>query len=121
MSQKKSNILFTLKLVGLSYVLTGIFILIFTLIVYKNYMADEKIIIGVLAIYTISNAISGFIAGRIKQHKKYIWGAITGITYFIVLILISFIVTKEFLGNTNMIMPAFLATVCGGTIGGMLS
>ena len=72
MNTKKDNIFFILKLTILSYALTAIFLLIFTLIVYKMMLPDSKITIGIIVIYTLSNLISGFIAGKVKQNKKFV-------------------------------------------------
>lgn len=121
MAEKKSNILLIIKLVAVSYALTAILILLFTFIVYKTLMNDDKIVVGILVIYTLSNLIAGFIAGKVKKQKKFVWGLIAGATYFIILILLSFIATREFIGNQSMLIPALLATVGGGMIGGMLS
>ncbi len=121
MNANKNNIFFILKLTILSYALTAIFILIFTLIVYKMLLPDNKITIGIIIIYTLSNLISGFVAGKIKGSKKFIWGILVGCTYFIVLIIVSSIISKEFFSNQAMILPALLSSLGGGMVGGMLS
>ncbi len=120
-TSKIKNLLFILKLTCLSFLLTAVFLLILTFIVYKTYMNDKNIAIGIIIIYALTNIICGFIAGKIKKNKKYLWGAIIGISYLVLLSLISLIVTKEFLGNNGMWLPATLATILGGTFGGMIS
>lgn len=118
---KSNNLFFIVKLTGIAYLLTAIFLFIFTLAVYKTYMSDKNITIGIIVIYALSNVICGFIAGKVKQSKKFLWGALVGVSYLLVLIVISLIVTKEFLGNSSILLPATLSIIFGGTVGGMIS
>lgn len=118
---KSNNLFFIVKLTGIAYLLTAIFLFIFTLAVYKTYMSDKNITIGIIVIYALSNVICGFIAGKVKQSKKFLWGALVGVSYLLVLIVISLIVTKEFLGNSSILLPATLSIIIGGTVGGMIS
>lgn len=117
----KKNVLFYAKLMCLSYILTALLVLIFSFIVYKNYMSDSKIRIGIIVIYALVNILSGFISGKIKKNKKYLWGFISGITYIVVLAILSFLVTGEFMSNTPILIPSTLACILGGTFGGMIS
>ena len=118
---KSNNLFFIVKLTGIAYLLTAIFLFIFTLAVYKTYMSDKNITIGIIVIYALSNVICDFIAGKVKQSKKFLWGALVGVSYLLVLIVISLIVTKEFLGNSSILLPATLSIIIGGTVGGMIS
>lgn len=118
---KSNNLFFIVKLTGIAYLLTAIFLFIFTLAVYKTYMSDKNITIGIIVIYALSNAICGFIAGKVKQSKKFLWGALVSVSYLLVLIVISLIVTKEFMGNSSILLPATLSIIIGGTVGGMIS
>ena len=118
---KSNNLFFIVKLTGIAYLLTAIFLFIFTLAVYKTYMSDKNITIGIIVIYALSNVICGFIAGKVKQSKKFLWGALVGVSYLLVLIVISLIVTKEFPGNSSILLPATLSIIIGGTVGGMIS
>ena len=61
------------KSVTLAYIITLISLLVFALIVYKTYMSDGGIEIGIIVIYCISNLVSGFIIGKIQKNKKFLW------------------------------------------------
>ncbi len=117
----KRNLLQIVKVVIIDIIITIIAVLLLSFLTYKFRFGDSTLRIGIVVVYAISNFAGGFIVGKIKENKKYIWGALTGIVYFIVLSIVSVIVTGELYGNENMAVFAFVASVIGGTIGGMLS
>lgn len=84
-------------------------------------LPDNKITIGIIVIYCLSTLISGFIAGKVKKSKKFLWGLLIGCTYFIILAILSFIISKELFSNEDMILPALISSAGGGMLGGMLS
>ncbi len=117
----KDYILHIIKVVIVDVIITFIGVLLLSYLLYKFRFGDDILRTGIVIVYVISNFVGGFIIGRIKETKKYIWGAVTGVIYFIALALISALVTGELFGNGNMAMMAFMASVIGGMIGGMVS
>ncbi|MBP3338206.1 MAG: TIGR04086 family membrane protein [Lachnospiraceae bacterium] len=117
----KRSLFQIVKVIVCSVVITMLGVLLLSLLAYKFRMSDKAIKIGIIVIYTMANIVAGFIIGKIKETRKFLWGAITGLVYFIVLTLISVIGTGELYGNGSMAIIAFLSSVIGGTIGGMVS
>ena len=92
-------VMWVLKSLLASYIVTGLLLLLLTFLVYQ-FKLDEQIVIGgIVAVYVVSTFLGGFIIGKLTKVKKYIWGIVIGILYFVLLFLISYGVYREF--NTN--------------------
>lgn len=120
-NKKMEKIMWVLKSLLASYIVTGLLLLGLTFLLYK-FELDEQIVVGsIVAIYVISTLLGGFIIGKLVKVKKYIWGMGIGAAYFVLLLLISYGVYREF--NTNGLNAITTAALCigGGTLGGMLS
>lgn len=117
----KDNLLRIAKIIVIDVLITIVGVLLLSFLTYKFRFGDNIIKIGIVIFYALSNFIGGFIIGKIKENKKYIWGALTGVVYFCVLLILSVLVTGELFGNGNMAVIAFASSVIAGTIGGMLS
>lgn len=119
--KKDSKILLVLQTLMITYVVTGILLLILTLILYKFKISESQIGIGVIAIYIIANVLGGFLIGRIKKEKRFLWGLIIGLSYFVILSLVSFIVNRSFYDDAGSTVTALLICTFGGMFGGMVS
>ena len=119
--KKNEKIANVLKCLLVSYVVTGVFIVLLAFLLYK-FGAGEKIVhIGIIVIYIVSTFLGGFLLGKNMRVKKYLWGLLLGMAYFVVLFMVSLVVNKG-LQNTagDFILTMIL---CGGSgmLGGMLS
>ena len=76
---------------------------------------------GIIVIYVLSTFVGGFILGKLKRVKKFLWGLIMGVLYFVLLFLISFVVYRSFDGNGTNVMTTLLLCAGGGMLGGMLA
>lgn len=104
-----------------SYIVTGILLLILTLLVYKFDWDEQMVTGGIIAIYVLSTFVGGFILGKLKRVRKFLWGLIIGVLYFALLFLISFGVYRSFDGNGTSIITTLLLCAGGGMLGGMLA
>ena len=87
---------------GVAWLLTGILLLIFSLVLYRFSPGTGVISLGILLIYFLSNTVAGYIAGKGVLGKHYLAGIISGITYFVFLLVLSLLVNhtlKDFSGN----------------------
>lgn len=116
-----NNIIRVLKALIVSYVVTGLLLLVLTFILYKFKLNNTQIFVGVVIIYLVSNLLGGYIIGRITKEKKFVWGVIIGLTYFIVLSIVSFIATRSFYGSGVNAIIALISSTIGGMVGGMIS
>lgn len=109
------------KTVTVTVIVTILLLLILTLLLYKLKFSDNIVLIGIGIIYFVSNLAGGFIIGKVKEQKRFIWGMAVGITYFVVLCIVSFLVTQNFFQNGMSPAVAFLCCLLGGAVGGMIS
>lgn len=119
--KKGEKVMWMLKSLLASYIVTGLLLLGLTFLVYKFELDEQLVVGGIVAIYVISTFIGGYIIGKLTRVRKFIWGMIIGAIYFALLFLISYGVYREF--NTNGLSAITTAILCigGGTLGGMLS
>ncbi len=117
----KNNIFRIIKTLVCTYITTLILLLLMTLLFYKLQINNEKMMIGVYITYVLSTFIGGFIFGKIAGRKKYLFGMLVGVVYFLILVLISAIVLKGTNLFTADFLYALLACVGGGMLGGMIS
>ena len=117
----KRNILQVLKATIAVALVTVIMLLILAFMLFKLNLSDGFIMIGVYIIYVVSCLVGGLIIGKVRGEKKYLWGMIVGLTFFITLSIISLIVTGEFYGSGSKALGALAACVLGGALGGMFA
>lgn len=119
--RRGEKIMWMLKSLLASYIVTGLLLLGLTFLVYKFELDEQVVVAGIVAIYVVSTFMGGYIIGKLTVVKKIAWGMIVGAVYFVLLFLISYGVYREF--NTNGISALTTAILCigGGTLGGMLS
>ena len=122
--QKKGigkKVMWMLKSLLASYIMTGILLLILTLLVYKFELDEQTVVGGIVAIYAIATFVGGFIIGKITEVRKFLWGMAIGAIYVMLLFLISYGVYREFNTNGLNTMLSVMLCVGGGTLGGMLA
>ena len=116
-----TKVMWILKSLLASYIVTGILLLGLTFLVYR-FEWDEQIVIGILvSVYVISTFTGGLILGKLMKNKKYLWGLFVGGVYFLLLTLISYGVYRDFSTNGLNVMTTLLLCVGGGMLGGMVA
>lgn len=119
--KKNEKVACVLKCLLVSYILTGILLLILAFLLYKFSLPKQVIGIGVIIIYLVSSFLGGLLLGKNMKVKKYLWGLGLGMGYFIILLILSLIANGGFQNiSENLLLTMVL---CGGSgmLGGMLS
>ena len=117
----KSKPLSLLRSLLLSYLLTCILLLLLSFLLYKMKLSKNQIHMGIYAIYAIACLFGGFLTGKKLKTKRFLWGALSGLLYFTVLLLLSLLLRRGIQSGTSQILTAFLLCAGGGTVGGMIS
>lgn len=71
------------------YIVTGFLLLILALMLYKLGLSEQNVNAGIVLIYVISTFSAGFVLGKLAGKRKFLWGLFAGITYFVLLMLIT--------------------------------
>lgn len=104
-----------------AYLITFAGLLLLSLLLYKIPLSDSAVNIGVVIIYTLSTFLASFLCGKKVKQKKFMWGLLLGIAYFLVLLLISFITNQSVGTLGSNALTAFIICAGAGTLGGMLA
>ena len=84
-------------------------IFVLAMIIFKFHINDSVITNCILINYIHANLTGGLIIGKVKKEKKFLWGFLTGLTYFIILSIASFIDLQGFYSAP---LPAVFAFFC---------
>ena len=113
--EKKANVensmqkkgLWILKSLLCAYLVTGVLLLILTVLLYKCGLEEKHVSAGILTVYILSTLAGGFVAGKMARVRKFVWGLGIGVLYF----------QEPF---PQLLIVCILCTG-GGMIGGMIS
>lgn len=122
-SSKVSGIpvVFLLKSLLFSYILTGVFLALLSFLLYKLGLGEKVVAIAIIAIYVAATFFAGFMAGKKMQSRKFLWGLLEGTAYFLILAVISAFAGEESVSFGKSFFTTMALCVGGGTLGGMLS
>lgn len=119
--QKNTKLFAMIRSLLISYIMTTIILLILALLVYKMDVSNGVISAGVILSYILSNFIGGLLIGKSVDQKKYLWGIITGVLYFTVILAISLILSNTLFSHFGSAISVFVMCTLGGMLGGMVS
>lgn len=119
--KESTNIRYIIKGLIFSYIITAIGLLILSLIMLKSDLSAGALGISIVIIYIISTISGGFLVGKKIKERKFIWGMITGIFYFVIIFIISLVMNKANSIPIGNLFTVFLISSLGGTLGGMVS
>ncbi len=114
-------VLFLLKSLLFSYILTGGLLLLLALLLYKAGLSQKVVSACIIVIYVLATFFVGFMSGKKLGSRKFLWGALMGAAYFLVLVLISLAVNHQLGVLTNSFLTTLVLCSGGGMLGGMLS
>lgn len=109
------------RILFLMYAATLILLLLLALILFK--MEPQEIVckIWLIAVYIISGFLGGFLIGKRRKSKKFLWGFFVGLSYFLILFAVSLLLYKGLTGDWMHLMTTMILCVASGTAGGMIS
>lgn len=105
----------------IAYVLTMGILLILAFLLYKTNLSLNAISWGIIASYVISCFTAGLLAGKKMKHRRFAWGLVMGVAYYLVLLVISVIGNQSFGAVTDSLFTGLIFCVGGGMLGGMMS
>ena len=87
---QKSGVMRIFQALLVSYIITGILLLVLAVLLYKLNLDKGKVTAGITGIYVVSAFAGGFLIGSFQSPAKLITGLMLGILYFLLLVLVSF-------------------------------
>ena len=119
--RRDSKIMWMLKALLASYVITGILLLLLTLLLYKFELDEKLVSAGIVTIYVVSTLIGGMIIGRLARIRRFLWGLSLGVIYFALLLLITLGVYHTLGTDGINLVTTLILCAGGGMAGGMIS
>ena len=104
-----------------SYLLSALLLFILTLVLYRLKLKESQITPAVYALYVISCLAGGLLCGKALRTRRFFWGLLSGMFYFLILFAASWAMDPR--ASIQAARSLMVLGVCafGGTLGGMLS
>lgn len=110
-----------LKSLVISYIVTAVLLLLLTFLLFKFELDEGKVSVGIIAVYLISCFLGGFLAGKKCVTRKFLWGLAAGVSYFVLLLILSLAAKHGLSTQPLQMFTTFLLCAGGGMLGGMLA
>lgn len=110
-----------LKILVISYVVTGVLLLLLSLCMLKMNVSSGIVTVGIIVIYIVATFGGGFLLARREKSRRLMWGALFGLMYFLVLFIMSVIINKGLSVDYVACIRGFFVCVAAGAVGGFLS
>lgn len=118
---QNTRMLSLLKGLLLSYIITAFILLILSFLMLKLDLSSMVISGGINFVYIISAFSGGFFVGKKVEQRKFLWGLVMGIFYFIVVMLISLLMNRVTPLSFGSLFTVFIISSLSGMLGGMIS
>lgn len=118
---KSPKIMWMIKALLASYIMTGILLLILTFFMYKFELNEKIVSAAIVGIYVVSTLVGGIIIGKLTKEKRYLWGMMLGVIYFALLLVITLGVYRTLNGDSVSVVTSLILCAGGGMAGGMIS
>ena len=87
--RKDTKILWVLKGLLVSYVVTGVLLLLLAMALYRLELNEKSVSAAVIVIYVLSTLVGGIVIGKLAKVRRFLWGLLLGGSYFTLLMLIT--------------------------------
>lgn len=118
--KSNSYVIFYLKCLLFSYILTVGLLLLLALFLYRFGLSERTVSVSIILIYIAASLFAGFAAGKKMGTRKFLWGLLAGVLYFTILLGVSLMLEHGTAGISGNLLTVFLICAGSGTLGGML-
>ena len=103
-----------LKILLAMYLVSGLLLVILTVLVSRLEQEELVANVGVIVVYVVSCALGGFLAGRMRGERKFLWGMLLGAVY------LSLVISGGELPDWMHLVTTMAICAGSGMAGGML-
>lgn len=119
--QMKKHIGSFLKFLLVAFLISMGMLFLLAYLLYRFRLSATIVAAGITAVYVIANFLTGFLAGKTKGQRKYLWGLGLGGAYFAVLFAVSVLSGRSPMEDMGNFMLTMFLCPASGMLGGMLS
>lgn len=118
---QNTKMIILLKALLLSYIITALMLLLLSFMVLKLDL-PSIVVSGIINFsYIISAFAGGFYTGKRIEHRKFLWGLIMGVSYFVIFLIISLLMNRVSPISFGGLFAVFIISSLSGMLGGMIS
>lgn len=104
-----------------AYLITGVLLLFTAFLLYQLEPKESLITLGILLIYILSCFLGGILAGKGIRERRFLWGLLTGMLYFMLLLFVSWVFGGGIHNTPGQIFTTLVLCGAGGMLGGMIA
>ena len=110
-----------LKVWAVEAIISIIMIAILAFLMLNLRLGDKTLQILIYGVYALVNIFGGMVIGKMMQSRRFAWGALNGLVYMAMIVLISMVClgTKDIV--LGKIMTEMVISILAGMFGGMIS
>jgi putative membrane protein (TIGR04086 family) len=118
---QNTKIFSLLKGLLISYIITAFLLLLLSFLMLKLDLPSMIISGGINFAYIVSAFTGGFFVGKKLEQKKFLWGLLMGVCYFVVVMLVSLAMNSSDPLPLGSLFTVFIICSLSGMLGGMIS
>lgn len=103
-----------------SCLLTALLLCLLAFLVLVAGLSEKIVSIAIIIIYVAATFVGGFLAAKQVPGRKFLWGLMVGLVYFLLLVILSVIKAGSAAGLGDSFLTTMLLCGAGGMLGGML-
>lgn len=115
------KVVFITKCMLVAYILTAGLLLLLAFMLYRFGLSEKVVSLCIIGIYIVVTFAAGLIAGKRAGKRKFLWGLVMGIAYYVVLVIVSMIVNRGLQDVAGNMTTVFFLCAGSGMLGGMIS
>ena len=110
-----------LRSLFISYALSALFLGALAFALYKLRLGESLVNLLIFAVYFAACFAGGFFTGRKVRNRRFFWGLLTGLLYFLALFAASVLLRQGRVPDFSHVLPVLACCAAGGMAGGILS
>ena len=109
------------KIVLTMYGITAALLFLLAVLMQNLQLKSGMVSAGITITYVIACFLGGFLNGKIRKQKKFLWGLLVGLLYVLIMLVISVIVKERPGMNLSGFLSTLFICIGSGMLGGMVS
>lgn len=105
----------------ISYVLSGLLLGALAFALYKLRLKEGQVNLMVYLVYLAACLAGGAAAGKRLRQRRFFWGLLSGLFYFLILFAVSWVMNPWSALDTERSVTVMAVCALGGMLGGMFS
>ena len=110
-----------LRSLFISYALSALFLGALAFALYKLRLGESLVNLLIFAVYFAACFAGGFFTGRKVRNRRFFWGLLSGLFYFLILFAVSWAMNPWSALDTERSVTVMAVCALGGMLGGMFS